>query len=545
MISRNESGYVWLVIIGIIIITILPYFYAEQMAGSGFVFGGLLMNPLDGNSYLAKMYEGWRGDFLFTLPYTAEKGNGSFLHFFYLLLGHLARLIGLSLSMTYHIARGIGTIAMLLSLHRFFKFMVSGRYLRILAFTLAGVGSGVGWIALLFGAITSDFWVAEAYPFLSAYTNPHFSLGLAILLWLLVPVRPVDKSFGLLETLVIFFGAFALGIISPFGVVVALSVLGVETLLVVRLRKWSTDGNRCFNNFEEYLHAGRSWVLSNQGRIFWIILGGGPVLLYYLWVTLTDPLLAGWNSQNLTPSPPIWDLAIALSPVIILAVHGARDVMKENAYPQRLLVIWAGVGIAFLYLPFGLQRRFMMGLYIPLTGLAILGLDDLLKGMRDEAVRRRRFRFLTVVLFLFVLPTNLVILLSTLHGIQTHDPMLYLTHGEDRALSWLVKSTSPNSLILAAPETGLFIPAHTGRRVIYGHPFETVNAEEEKEVVQQFFLGIEGFTSQNQALVELVNRDVDYIFFGPRERALSGLDSLIGFTAEYDGEGVTIYAVER
>lgn len=545
MFSRYESGYVWVVIAGVILITILPYIYATQMAGPVFVFGGLLMNPLDGNSYLAKMYEGWRGDFLFTLPYTAERGNGSILYLFYLFLGHLARLTGLSLSMIYHMARVIGTIAMLLSLHRFFVVFVSDRHLGILAFTLAAFGSGLGWLALLFGAFTSDFWVAEAYPFLSAYTNPHFTFGLAILVWLLVPLKNDDEVYGLKEIAVIVFGAFALGTISPFGVVIVLSVLGGVSLWEVRLGKWSSIGKRWFKNNGGYTRVVMSWLLSNEGRIFWIILGGGPVLFYYLWLTRTDPLLAGWNSQNLTPSPPFWDLVVSLTPVIILALPGTRVALKGNAHPQRLLVIWAGLGILFLYLPFGLQRRFMMGIYIPLTALAILGLDNLVKGQRDEAVRRRRFRFLNVLLFLFILPTNLVILLSALLGIQTHDPMLYLTGGEAKAFGWLVDNTQPNALILAAPETGLFIPAHTGRRVIYGHPYETVNAKEEKEVVQQFFLGIEGFALQNQALVELVNRDVDYVFFGPRERAISGLDSLIGFTAKYNGEGVTIYAVER
>ena len=51
-----------------------------------------------------------------------------------------------------------------------------------LALILALFGSGLGWISALFGGITSDFWVAEAYPFLSMYTNPHFPLGLGLLL---------------------------------------------------------------------------------------------------------------------------------------------------------------------------------------------------------------------------------------------------------------------------------------------------------------------------------------------------------------------------
>ena len=48
------------------------------------------------------------------------------------------------------------------------------------------LGSGLGWIAAFFQQSTSDLWVAEAYPFLSAYTNPHFPLAIALMLFLLI-----------------------------------------------------------------------------------------------------------------------------------------------------------------------------------------------------------------------------------------------------------------------------------------------------------------------------------------------------------------------
>ena len=67
--------------------------------GDTHVFGGFLLNPLDGNSYLAKMQQGASGSWRFTLPFTPEPGEGAYLFLFYLALGHLCRLTGAAVDM--------------------------------------------------------------------------------------------------------------------------------------------------------------------------------------------------------------------------------------------------------------------------------------------------------------------------------------------------------------------------------------------------------------------------------------------------------------
>jgi hypothetical protein len=72
----------WLLVLALSVVllavTCLPYALAYGVRGD-WVFGGFLINPIDGNSYFAKMREGLRGDWLFTLPYTAEPGPGAFI----------------------------------------------------------------------------------------------------------------------------------------------------------------------------------------------------------------------------------------------------------------------------------------------------------------------------------------------------------------------------------------------------------------------------------------------------------------------------------
>ena len=147
----------------------------------------------------------------------------------------------------------------------------------------------------------------------------------------------------------------------------------------------------------------------------------------------------------------------------------------------------------------------------------------------------------------------LVLLVAALSGIQAHDPHLYLSAGEARAAAWLAEHTPPRSLILSGPEMGLFIPALTGRRVLYGHPFETVQAEAEKAQVEAFFAAGETGESatvsttlgQEDPAAWLERRGVEYIFFGPRERLLGGLPPGLRLAPAYSAEGVTLYQVEQ
>ncbi len=522
-----------LTVVAVFALTNLPYIFAAQAAGSNFVFGGFLLNPLDGNSYLAKMYQGWRGDWRFTLPYTAQSGNGSYLFLFYLFLGHLARWLNLPLLSVFHIFRILGTAGMLVALYFFFKTTLVAERLYLPAFVLASLGSGLGWLLLPLGAFTADYWVAETYPFLSAYANPHFVIGLALLLWILTQ-QALPRPLVLKDGLFIVLAALALSLISPFGVIIALIISGSWVLL---------DSRQVISGRPHFI--ANFWQLIRAAPFLWILIGGMPLSIYDFWIARVDPLLAGWNLQNITSAPALWDTLVSLSPAILFALVGAWVAHRKpnQGIPSgyRLLVVWAISGLFLLYAPFELQRRFMMGLYIPLVGLAVIGLASLAERIQ------KRMSFLFLLVFLLSLPTNLLVLLAAQRGAQTHDPQIYLTRGERLALTWIEENTAPADLILASPQMGLFIPAYTGRRVIYGHPFETVNAEVNKELVSQWFGG-DGSSNSSVAFAQkshdfLYRQQVDYIFLGPREQALGGLPDGISLTEVYNADHVWIFKV--
>jgi len=233
--AQREKQIAGILIFVFLALIILPFVYAWFAADPGHVFDGFLLNPIDGNSYLAKMRQGYNDAWLFTLPYTAQPGAGAAINLYYLFLGHVAKGLGFSLLFTFHAARLLGALLLSLALYRFFAAIFPHSRARLWAFALTLFGSGLGWLALTFGAFTGDFWVAEGYPFLAAFANAHFPLGLALQIGLLTPL--VTKvAFDTKRMAAALFAAALLSIIYPFGWLVGIAVL-TSWLLVQAVRR--------------------------------------------------------------------------------------------------------------------------------------------------------------------------------------------------------------------------------------------------------------------------------------------------------------------
>jgi hypothetical protein len=500
--------------IALIVLTalVLPYVLAALLAGRDHLSTGFLLNPLDGASYLAKMYQGWAGSWRFRLPYTAEAQESAFIFVYYLFLGHLARWLGIPLIWTFHLARLLGAGLLLLALAQFCEQIFRGRpELARLGFGLAALGSGMGWLVVFFGPLPSDFWVAEAYPFLSMFTNPHFPLGLALVVWAFALILNQDARFRCLKLALL---GLLISAILQFGLVVGLAV-------TVAYLAWT-------------------WVETR--RLEWqpaACLGalGGPFLLYQYAAILGDPILAGWNGQNQTPSPAAWDFLLSFSPALPLAAWGAAQLLRQKENPaRRLLAAWLVLGPLLVSVPFSLQRRFMFGYSLPCALLAVFGAADL--AGRWPAWRRR----IPALLLTLALPTNLLLILTGLVGAAGHAPALYLTRDEARGLAWIRSETAEQAVVLASPEIGSFVPAFTGRRVLYGHPFETLDAPKAEAQVIYFFQG-QGWDGSKESY--LTDEAVDFVFYGPREQALGGRLDLARLPLVFEAGQVRIFAVER
>jgi len=405
--------------------------------------------------------------------------------------------------------RILGALFLLVVLYQFNKNLFIERRHQNLGFVISVLGSGLGWLAVFAGKFTSDFWVAEAYPFLTMYTNPHFSIGLSLMILTLLPGR--KKSW---------FAEFALGvglaIIQPFAVIVVL-IVKIGKMFIGRI-----EGIGAFLKLfkSEEIFSTLSFAV-----------GGGLVLIYQYWSILSDPILSLWNAQNITVSPEWTDLLISLSPCLALAALGIKKAWREEE--GKILVIWAAVSLGLVFVPWNLQRRFLTGIYVPLAGLAVYGLRVL------EQKRWVSFRFGAALLLTLSIPTNVVVLASGIQAAAKQDAKVYLERDIKDGLDWINENTAPESLVLTDHELGLFIPSFTGRRVIYGHPYETVNAGMEKKFLREF---IDGDNDNLYFDKKITDKGIDVLFLaGEISEDLENWICQMGMTPDYENTLLRIY----
>jgi len=163
-----------------------------------------------------------------------------------------------------------------------------------------------------------------------------------------------------------------------------------------------------------------------------------------------------------------------------------------------------------MYAPLALQRRLALGLQVPVALLAAAGWWQVIR----PRLRARLRGPVTVAILGFSALSNLFLVAMLVLAALRGEPRFYLSDGEWQALEWLREAVDHDRVVLCAPQTGMFVPAWAGQRVVYGHPFETVDAERRKAQVEAYWRGEMDPAERESFLKE--NR-VRYVLVGPRE----------------------------
>jgi hypothetical protein len=520
--SASKPEWLWVLGWSLVLaaLTSLPYVVGMSASTPDRQFGGLVYNVLDCNSYIAKMRQGARGEWLFTLPYTSEQHRGAFVYPFYLILGKLAALSGLSPVLVYHVARLASIPLLLVSVYAFLARITPWKAIRRIAFLLIAFSSGLGWLFALLGRSTFagnlpiDFWVTEGYLFLLVYAMPHLAFAAALLLCLLSVILDTWRwrTRGLLLASALL--ALLLTAILPFYAGVAYSVLGAT---------WVVD-----SILHRHADMRRLQVLIASG------LPSLPLLAYQGYVFALDPFFRVWAAQNTTLSPHILHYALGYLFLLPWAAANVISAIHRHKKLETLPVVWALIVPILVYLPVRFQRRFLIGFPIPLSLLAVPGFaryallplsrsriaHSLLRFHRYTLSGLRRW---TVAAWIALAATSNVLLVAgSCAGAWTQSPTMFHDRTELDALDWLGIHTNPQDAVLCAFETGNYVPARAGNRVFLGHGPETVHSEQKKEMVARFFDAQTDDTWRQWLLREY---GIAYVVIGPRERALGGFSA--------------------
>jgi hypothetical protein len=529
-------------------LTTIPYLVGVAAQRDGWQFSGFTFGLEDGNSYLAKMREGARGEWLFTLAYTSERQSGAWLFVPYLWGGKLAALIAggsdpahnaaliAAMLLVFHAARIIFGVLAILAIYWFAALFLPRRGMCWLAVIVISVGGGLGWLLAALGqtqwlgSLPIDFYVPEAYTFLALYGLPHLSLGLAAMLAGLT-ILTTRRS------------ARAIFLTGCCWLVTGLCVTFYVGVLYVILAVWGLATWRRTRHFP--LH----WAI----RTGFAAVVPAPVFVYGLLATANDPVLAIFNAQNRIPSPHPIQYVVGFVVVGIPAWFGVRWAWRrgKHQFIYLLLPAWVVAAAVLAYTPVSIQRRLIEGVFTPLCILAVVGLRYVIVPTlaRRRYFRRRRFttrrlwRYAAALTLLLTLPTTAEQLLAGSAALSKPAPPLFYPSGEMAAFDWLNAHAPSSSVVLTGFDTGNALPAYTNLRAFLGHGVETVHSDQKQALVADFFNG-------TKTLAEIQTPDeypIQYVMVGPEEAAdnapVSQPQWSKSLTLLYDENGYSIYQV--
>ncbi len=490
---------------------IFPYMMAwlwgeqHQMKFSGFLF-----NPEDNLSYLAKMWQGYEGEWCYRLIYTARPVSCQPVFMYYLFLGHLARLLDIPFLSIYHIARIFHGISLFIVLVLGIRRIIDNEGLQILGLFLALFSAGIGWIylPLWLPNLPPDFNLADTFIYLSAINAPHFLLSHTINILLL----------SFLDTLLQrWYGKFIVVILY----LVNTFVLPFSSILLLSSWLLKIAFDRRWRDFVYFIPSLLSLIY--------------PIILK---IRLSNDIFwRAWQQQNVTLSPPIWSLFLALSPFLPLSIYGFIHQKQSFPPPIKLMYIYCVVSFFLGYFPTPVQRRFFLTLHPVVVFLAVFSLEQVQNRYRCIRVAR----YIKSMLLTLSLPVIPFTLIGYFILFINRPDVFFLTRGEVESYQWIQTHLPKNAVFISSPSTGLRLAAFTGRRVIIGHHMETPYFQYQRELIFQFLC--KGRKELIASYYEFSEDVYAYIFMGPRERYFCG-NNIKFYTRDnpiYANAEVTIY----
>jgi hypothetical protein len=124
-------------------------------------------------------------------------------------------------------------------------------------------------------------------------------------------------------------------------------------------------------------------------------------------------------------------------------------------------------------------------------------------------------------------------------GVASGPSLLVMTEDEAAGCAWLREQTVWTDTVLAPTDTSTFIPAFAGNRVVYGHPFETIDAKKKEAEVKRFY--DDGtLTTERRALLERYG--VRYVWASAPAKDLDPAE--LGLQPVWYGSEAVLYAMD-
>ena len=524
MILRDKKELLWVLVISTLIMSwgSVPTWMGYQLETRDLRFRGLYFDSQDYSAHVAMMEAGIHGEWTYQFRFTTESFNPAYVRIFYIFLGHFSRFSMISPEIVYHLARWLLGFAALYTLYGLTRQIFQKIFWARTAFLLAALGSGLGWLQLIFNLTSSritpiDFWLIDSYVFFSLSIFPHFAFVTAAMcitlsLWLNYLENPNRKSIIWIISTVI---------LVQFTNPIAFATVDAGLLGAALFSWWN----------KKKIYGSHILGLSV------IAIAQIPLLLYNIIILNHDPLWGQYTKQHqtLSPSPDyyIWGFALFWP----FALWGAVSAFREKSNRLGMAAFWALAAFLLAYAPLYTQRRFLQNVTIPLAILATQGLIKLFELINARKPSLARWKESLVIVFIFLASlSSIQIGIGQSIYLQSHPENFFYPASLDNAIIWLREHAQYNDFVLASEVTSQVLAQRAGVRVYYGHEMETLDYATKKNKVSEFFQG---------DLPSLASEPIQWVVYGPLERQLAQdfqpPDNLV---LVYDNKELQIYQVK-
>lgn len=539
-VTRREWLFVITTALIVLAITSLPYLYGYWSAPPDKQFMGVVYNIPDHMQYFSWFREFSESN-LSANKLTPEPNAPVFFNLLWWGLARIGGALGIGYAGMYQLLRWVATILFLLLVYRMLSWFFADRLRRMTAFLLILFGAGFGWVLIVMKyTLTNgeliwplDVYVAEPNTFFSILGSPHFVAAALYMFVFDLVLRGHAK--GQLRYAV-YAGLFALfmGWQHAYDLLIVYGVIGAYALLV--------------------------WLRDRKPPMYlvWsgLIIGAISVwpALYSVLLTSLDPLweqvLAQFANAGVY-TPPLYRLPVLLGLPFLLALFTA---LRQNPFKLRgvsnndLFVRgWFWISFVLIYLPVDYQIHMLNGWQVPIAILATQGIfayitPALARWFRADKTPTPRLAITTAAaIILFSALTNIYLLGWRFLDLSRHDYPFYLYRDEVAALRWLAANAASEDVVLSALQVGQYVPAETGAHAFLAHWAQTVDYYGKEATVARFF---DAATAEQERLGIVADFGVDYIVYGPAERALGAyrLDNSKHFRQLFSSGGVGVYA---
>ncbi|MFH1430449.1 MAG: hypothetical protein ABIG71_02915, partial [Candidatus Uhrbacteria bacterium] len=553
---RGERRFALGIALTLIIITTAPYLVGWLKTPEGFTHTGLhAISGGDLHVYLSYIEQARDGHIIASDLYTEESSVGMFQLFWYL-TGVLARILNCNSVLAFHLVR----LACIVPYIAFLTTLIATcikksigtisatriRKLALLLVTFAGGLGGLLGVAFLpynfdgpgFTGWFIDFWVPEAFTFLTIFQSGHFIVSTWLMLFVYLATIRFDHTRRIRWTIAAALAGAALFTIHPFYIPSVIFILTTYTLV-----RSATE---------------RRWCWPLVLHLFWIGFTALPAFIYWGLLAMLDPVHISRAAQNLLLMPPIVFVLIGYGFLLPLGIYGcillARR-WRQQTIAIQFLITWTMANLVILWAPFPWQRRFTEGFQVALamtTTIALVAAYTSLQTRLPQRIRTILCTSLTAGILLFFLFgfTNVVnIARDIVYYVQLPFPekdvkhiFYYPTSGFD-AMAWLRAQTPEDAVVFAPGVSANFIPGRAIRRVFVGHAIETAYFAEKFTEVAMLS---PPSTNPNDWNEFFYKHDITHIFapsFEPTGPHLRTTAEELGYPVAYENDMVIIYAV--